>query len=123
MIGLRVALGLFAGGTITLAYAFVSKLLPAERLGLSFSAFASCAMLGGSAGPMSLGVIAQFSLRLPLVVGASAFALCLVLLLRVQRPRFGVPGRAPVPETESASGEPSNRPTPAPRRATSDPGP
>ena len=123
VIGLRVALGLFAGGTITLAYAFVSKLLPAERLGLSFSAFASCAMLGGSAGPMSLGAIAQFSLRLPLVIGAAAFALCLVLLLRVQRPRGGVPGRALASETESASGEPSNRTTPGSRRATSDPGP
>jgi MFS transporter, DHA1 family, multidrug resistance protein len=94
LVALRIALGLLAGGTITLAYAFVSTFLPAERLGATFSMFASCAMLGASVGPMSLGAIAAVSLRLPLVVGAAALALCLLLLLRF--PRLSLPA-APSP--------------------------
>ena len=83
LLGLRIALGLLAGGTITLAYAFVSTLVPADRLGASFSMFASCAMLGAAVGPLSLGPVAALTLRLPLVVGAVAFAACLLLLLKL----------------------------------------
>lgn len=114
LVGLRILLGLLAGGVMTLAYAFASTIVPTDRLGASFSMFASCAMLGASVGPISLGAVAAVSLRLPLVVGAAAFALCLLLLLRVQSPRAQVSDRGPdvhspkarpsQPETEVPSG-------------------
>ena len=105
LVALRVLVGLLAGGATTLTYAYVSTLLPPERLGLSFSMFASCAMLGSSLGPLSLGAVAVVSLRLPLVIGAVAFALCL-LLLQLQRssPRLQ---RA---KTRAAGPEPEARP-------------
>ena len=87
LVALRVALGLLAGGTVTLAYAYVSTFLPADRMGASFSMFASCAMLGASVGPMTLGPVAAVSLRLPLVIGAVAFGVCLLLLLLLPRPQ------------------------------------
>ncbi len=91
------ALGVLAGGAMTLAYAFVSTLVPADRLGASFSMFASCAMLGTAIGPLSLGPVAAVWLRLPLVVGAVAFAACLLLLLKLGSPH---------PETTRLSSEP-----------------
>ena len=105
LLGLRLALGLLAGGAITLAYAFVSTLVPADRLGSSFSMFASCAMLGAAIGPLSLGPVAAVWLRLPLVVGAIAFAACLLLLFRTGVPRAapdpGLSSRSPAPEPEA----------------------
>jgi DHA1 family multidrug resistance protein-like MFS transporter len=115
LVGLRVALGLLGGGTIPLAYAVVSRLVPAERLGASFSMFASCAMLGASVGPMSLGAVATISVRLPLVLGAAALALCLLVLLRSRPPArtphhpgpraapSDTPRRPQGPETEAPS--------------------
>lgn len=78
----RVVMGLLTGGIVTLAYAHVSNFLPSDRLSVSFSMFASVAMVASAVGPVSLSTLAASAgLRSPLIVGAVGFACCFVLLL------------------------------------------
>ncbi len=103
LLALRVALGVLAGGSMTLAYAFVSTLVPANRLGASFSMFASCALLGAAIGPLSLGPVAAFSLRMPLILGAVAFATCMLLLLKLGNPNPEITRLSSEPDPAGAS--------------------
>jgi MFS transporter, DHA1 family, multidrug resistance protein len=81
-VGVRIVMGLLTGGIVTLAYAHVSTILPSERLSVSFSMFASIAMVASAVGPVSLSTLATTAgLRSPLIVGAIGFGCCLVLLL------------------------------------------
>src|SRR5262249_24357846 len=48
LIVLRVALGLLAGGTISLAYTMGARLAPPERSSMTLSVMASCGMLGAA---------------------------------------------------------------------------
>lgn len=82
----RVVMGLLTGGVVTLAYAHVSTLLPSDRLSVSFSMFASVAMVAAAVGPVSLGTLAATAgLRSPLLVGTAGFACCFLLLLLTAR--------------------------------------
>jgi DHA1 family multidrug resistance protein-like MFS transporter len=83
----RVVMGLLTGGIVTLAYAHVSTLLPPDRLSVSFSMFASVAMVASAVGPVSMSTLASAGgLRSPLIVGAIGFGCCFVMLLVVGRP-------------------------------------
>jgi DHA1 family multidrug resistance protein-like MFS transporter len=85
----RVVMGLLTGGIVTLAYAHVSTLLPSDRLSVSFSMFASVAMVASAVGPVSMSTLAATAgLRSPLLVGAIGFACCFALLLIVGRTRW-----------------------------------
>jgi DHA1 family multidrug resistance protein-like MFS transporter len=85
----RVVMGLLTGGIVTLAYAHVSTLLPSDRLSVSFSMFASVAMVASAVGPVSMSTLAATAgLRSPLLVGASGFACCFVVLLMIGRTRW-----------------------------------
>jgi MFS family permease len=85
-IGMRIVMGLFTGGTVTLAYAHGSRILPAERLSAGFSMFASVAMMAAAVGPISLSPLAAtFGLRSPLLVSTAAFGGCLIVLLATMR--------------------------------------
>jgi DHA1 family multidrug resistance protein-like MFS transporter len=82
----RVVMGLLTGGIVTLAYAHISTLLPSDRLSVSFSMFASVAMVASAVGPVSMSTLASTGgLRSPLLVGAVGFACCFVVLLLVGR--------------------------------------
>lgn len=102
----RVVMGLLTGGIVTLAYAHVSTVLPSDRLSVSFSMFASVAMVASAVGPVSMSTLATTAgLRSPLLVGAVGFACCIVLLVGVRRTRWStVPAHRP--ETHRAEGVP-----------------
>ena len=77
------------GGIITLAYAHVSTLLPSDRLSVSFSMFASVAMVASAVGPVSMSTLATTAgLRSPLLVGAVGFAVLLRPAARGRRTRW-----------------------------------
>jgi MFS family permease len=85
----RVVMGLLTGGIVTLAYAHVSTLLPPDRLSVSFSMFASVAMVASAVGPVMMSTLATVGgLRSPLIVGAVGFGCCFVLLLVIGRVRL-----------------------------------
>jgi MFS family permease len=85
----RVVMGLLTGGIVTLAYAHVSTLLPPDRLSVSFSMFASVAMVASAVGPVMMSTLASIGgLRSPLIVGAVGFGCCFVLLLAIGRVRW-----------------------------------
>ncbi|MGE3270179.1 MAG: MFS transporter [Chloroflexota bacterium] len=78
---LRLAIGLLAGGTISLAYTMGARLAPPERSATTMSLLASWGMLGGAVSPLMAGVIGQISLRA--VFGATSVAYLLAVLLVV----------------------------------------
>lgn len=96
----RVVMGLLTGGIVTLAYAHVSTLLPPDRLSVSFSMFASVAMVASAVGPVSMSTLASVGgLRSPLIVGAIGFGCCFALLLLAGRVRWlAIPARRPQEE-------------------------
>jgi DHA1 family multidrug resistance protein-like MFS transporter len=79
---LRVVVGLFAGGILTLAYGLGGSVMPVEQRSSAFGVLNSGAMIGSAVGPLLGGVLAAVSLR-----GAFLFnsAIFLVGLLAVWR--------------------------------------
>jgi MFS transporter, DHA1 family, multidrug resistance protein len=60
---LRVAVGLFAGGILTLAYGLGGAIVPIEQRSSAFGALNSGAMVGSAMGPLMAGTLAAVSLR------------------------------------------------------------
>jgi MFS transporter, DHA1 family, multidrug resistance protein len=60
VLGLRILLGLVAGGTIGMAYTLGARLAPPARSGLTLSVLASCGSIGASIAPMLAGLVGQF---------------------------------------------------------------
>ena len=89
VIGLRVLLGLLAGGTISLAYTLGARLAPAERAATTMSLLASWGMLGSAVAPILSGIVGQISLRAVFVTTAAAYVLAalLVALPAIRRAR------------------------------------
>jgi DHA1 family multidrug resistance protein-like MFS transporter len=73
VLGLRVLLGLLAGGAMSLAYTLGARMAPAERSGLTLSVLGSCGQLGGAISPMLAGLISQYSLKAVFVGNSVAF--------------------------------------------------
>ena len=76
---LRVALGLLAGGSMSLAYTMGAHLAPASRSGLTLSTLSSCGQLGGALAPIAAGAIGGVSLAYVFLANASAYVVALVL--------------------------------------------
>ena len=89
VLGLRVLLGLLAGGSMSLAYTLGARMAPAERSGLTLSVLGSCGQLGGAISPMLAGLISQFSLRAVFVGNSVAFlvAFAMAAVLAAARER------------------------------------
>jgi MFS transporter, DHA1 family, multidrug resistance protein len=60
---LRVAVGLCAGGILTLAYGYGGTIVPTEQRSSAFGALNSGAMVGSAVGPLMAGMLAAVSLR------------------------------------------------------------
>ncbi len=80
VIGLRLVLGLLAGGTISLAYTMGARLAPPERAATTMSLLASWGMLGTAIAPILSGMIGQISLRAVFVTTSAAYLLAAMLV-------------------------------------------
>src|SRR5215212_3696161 len=98
VIVLRVVLGLFAGGTMSLAYTMGARLAPSERSGLTLSVLASCGMLGGAISPIMAGFLGQLSLRIVFFATAAAYMIAVGLAALPSVRRAGMVEPAPAGE-------------------------
>ncbi|MCC7107404.1 MAG: MFS transporter [Chloroflexi bacterium] len=99
--GVRLLLGLLAGGAITLAYTLGARHAPTGRSGLTFSVLGSCGQLGAAVSPMLAGVLSQSGLRTVFLANGAAYLLAAAL---AAIPAVGaVPAPAPAPEREPAA--------------------
>ena len=81
VVGLRLLIGLLAGGTISLAYTMGARLAPADRSATTMSLLASWGMLGNATSPLMAGVIGQnIGLRAVFVMTACGYLLAVSLL-------------------------------------------
>jgi DHA1 family multidrug resistance protein-like MFS transporter len=80
VLGLRLLLGLLAGGTQGLAYTIGARLAPAERSAFTLSVLASCGQLGGALAPMVAGGLAQVSLQTVFLANGGAYLLALLFV-------------------------------------------
>ncbi|MCC7371945.1 MAG: MFS transporter [Chloroflexi bacterium] len=81
VLGLRIVLGLLAGGTVSLAYTMGARLAPPDRSATTMALLASCGMLGTATAPLISGVIAsQIGLWSVFIQTATAYLLAVVLL-------------------------------------------
>ncbi|HEV3495389.1 MAG TPA: MFS transporter, partial [Actinomycetes bacterium] len=85
VLGLRLLLGLLAGGTLSLAYTLGARLAPPERSAFTLSVVASGGQLGGALAPVSAGLLGQFSLRAVFLANAVAYLIALALTLLILR--------------------------------------
>ena len=70
---LRVALGLFDGGILTLAYGLGASVIPVANRASAFGVLHSGAQIGSAVSPMLSGVLAAVSLRLAFLCNAALF--------------------------------------------------
>jgi MFS family permease len=70
---LRVALGLFDGGILTLAYGLGAAVIPVANRASAFGILHSGAQIGSAVSPMLSGVLAAFSFRLAFLCNATLF--------------------------------------------------
>jgi DHA1 family multidrug resistance protein-like MFS transporter len=85
VLGLRLLLGLLAGGALSLAYTLGARLAPPERSAFTLSTLASGGQLGGAIAPMFAGGLGQFSLRFVFVANGIAYLIGLALALLMPR--------------------------------------
>lgn len=83
---LRVALGLLAGGVLTLAFTSASRVIPGNHRGTGFSILSSISMLGGSAGPIIAGFLAGISIRTVFLFNILVYAGLMISVIRLSRP-------------------------------------
>jgi DHA1 family multidrug resistance protein-like MFS transporter len=100
VLGLRLLLGLLAGGGMSLAYTLGARLAPAERSGLTLSVLGSGGQLGGAISPMLAGLIGQFSLRAVFLFNSGAYLLALVVAAAFARAGERAARRELSPEPE-----------------------
>ncbi|MBI1748098.1 MAG: MFS transporter [Acidobacteria bacterium] len=98
---LRGLLGLFVGGSITIAYAIGALNIPAGGRGASFGLFSSAGLLGGSLGPIIAGLLTRYSFRTVFLVNAAMYLALIPLVLCCLRwPKGQPPGAQLSPTTE-----------------------
>ena len=78
----RVVLGLFAGGTVTLVMSLANTRIPAGSKGAAFGVISSANLLGTAVSPLVTGVIAGFDLRLVFVLNSLLYLIALVGVIR-----------------------------------------
>ena len=79
---LRVAVGLFAGGILTLAYVLGGTIVPIEQRSSAFGALNSGAMVGSAMGPIMAGTLAAVSLRGAFLLNTGIFFIGLLAVWR-----------------------------------------
>jgi DHA1 family multidrug resistance protein-like MFS transporter len=79
---LRVAVGLFAGGILTLAYVLGGTIVPIEQRSSAFGALNSGAMVGSALGPIMAGTLAAVSLRGAFLFNTGIFFIGLLAVWR-----------------------------------------
>jgi MFS family permease len=82
----RVALGLFAGGTVTLAYSLANQVVPPAAKGAAFGVLSSVALLGSATSPLTTGALTRFDLHTVFFVDSALYAVALLVALRIGRP-------------------------------------
>jgi MFS family permease len=95
----RTLLGLFAGGTLTLAYSLANQAIPAERKGAAFGVLSSTTLLGSASSPLVTGALARLDLRAVFVLDGLLYACA---LLWTRRPGRAARRAEPVPGTLAA---------------------
>lgn len=78
----RSLLGLFAGGTITLAYSLANQVVPSASKGAAFGVLSSMGMLGSALSPLVAGAIVQIDLRAVFVVNTIFYCVALFWAMR-----------------------------------------
>ncbi|MDP8921612.1 MAG: MFS transporter [Chloroflexota bacterium] len=101
VIGLRLLLGLLAGGTISLAYTLGARLAPPERAATTMALLASWGMLGSAVAPILAGMLGRLSLRAVFVATAAAYLLAALLVALPAIRRARAVGGQPSIEAES----------------------
>jgi DHA1 family multidrug resistance protein-like MFS transporter len=76
---LRLALGLLAGGTLSLGYALGARLAPPEQAGLTLAILASCGQIGSATAPLLAGVLGGAGLHIVFLANGVAYAAALAL--------------------------------------------
>jgi len=79
---LRVMLALLAGGTLTLALSAAHHVIPSEHRGTGFALLSGTSMLGGAAGPILAGAMAEFSIRSVFVANSIVYLLMIGFVYR-----------------------------------------
>jgi DHA1 family multidrug resistance protein-like MFS transporter len=78
----RALLGLFAGGTLTLAYSLANQIIPPEAKGAAFGVLSSTALLGSASSPLATGALARLDLRTIFVVDSVLYAVALLWAIK-----------------------------------------
>jgi DHA1 family multidrug resistance protein-like MFS transporter len=78
----RALLGLFAGGTLTLAYSLANQIIPPEAKGAAFGVLSSTALLGSASSPLATGALARLDLRTVFVVDSILYAAALLWAIK-----------------------------------------
>ena len=100
---MRVLIGLFAGGTVTLVMSLANTRVPSASKGTAFGVISSATLLGTAISPLVTGALAGFDLRL--VFGLNSLLYLVALLGILRRPGGDVP--APVSVVASGPVEPT----------------
>lgn len=85
VLGLRLLLGLVAGGSVGLAYTLGARLAPPQRTGLALGVLSSCTTLGGAMAPFLAGVLGQVNLRVVFLADAGLYLAALALVILALR--------------------------------------
>ena len=83
----RALLGLFAGGTLTLAYSLANLVVPAEGKATVFGVLSSTALLGSASSPLATGALAGLDLRLVFYLDSALYAVALLWAFQATRSR------------------------------------
>lgn len=102
LLALRVALGLMAGGTLTLGFTIGGKVIPIEIRGAAFGVLSSASMFGNAISPLASGGLAATGLRTMFLVDGILYLLIFVWIalavprsLEARRPTTPVAARTP----------------------------
>ena len=95
----RVLLGLFAGGSLTLAYAMANLAIPGSRKGAGFGVLSSVSLLGSASSPLVTGALAGVGLRTIFLLNSVLYAVAFLWALWSRRE--SAPGHlVPAPASE-----------------------
>jgi len=79
---LRVLIGLFAGGTVTLIMSLANTRIPSASKGTAFGVISSATLLGTAISPLITGALAGFDLRLVFGLNSLLYLIALIWVLR-----------------------------------------
>lgn len=98
-LALRTAVGLIAGGAMTLGYTAGGAVIPPARRATLYGILSSSSLLGGAMGPLASGVLVAVGLRAPFVAAALTY-LALVTWASRSLAAIPAPERPPEPPPE-----------------------